>query len=157
KILDFGLAQFAQGCRAASGLTPERAVLGTPAYLAPEQARDPRTADARADLYSLGCTLYHLLTGRPPFPPRSVLQLLLDHQGRRPRPLSDFRGDLPEGLERVVDRLLAKDPARRFQSAAEVAEALTPYAAGDTPAAAVLGGGAGESLPGPAEAPARGA
>src|SRR5262245_20239543 len=65
KILDFGLAQLAEECRA--GLTPDGALIGTPEYLAPEQARDPGAADVRADLYSLGCTLYHLIAGAPPF------------------------------------------------------------------------------------------
>jgi hypothetical protein len=134
KVLDFGLAQLAQECQSSPGLTPEGAVLGTPGYLAPEQARQPDAADVRADLYSLGCTLYHLLAGRPPFLGGGVLQQLLAHQERAPRPLSAFRGDIPETLVRVVERLLAKDPADRFQSPADLAQALALLAAGGTPA-----------------------
>jgi hypothetical protein len=134
KVLDFGLAQLAQEYQADSGLTPEGAVVGTPGYLAPEQARDPSAADVRADLYGLGCTLYHLLAGRPPFVGGGALQQLLAHQARAPRPLSAFRDDIPPELARVVERLLAKAPADRFQSPAELALALAPFATGDAPA-----------------------
>jgi serine/threonine protein kinase len=134
KILDFGLAQLVQECQA--GLTPEGAVVGTPGYLAPEQARDPGAVDIRADLYSLGCTLYHLLAGRPPFLGGGVVQQLLAHQDRTPRPLSSFRGDLPETLIGIVQRLLAKDPAARFQSPAQLAQALKPFLTAETPAPA---------------------
>jgi hypothetical protein len=131
KVLDFGLAQVVREYQAADGLTPEGALLGTPGYLAPEQARDPRAADIRADLYSLGCTLYHLLAGRPPFPADSLLQQLLDHQDRTPRPLAEVRPDVPPELARVVARLLAKEPGRRFPSPAALAAALEPFAAGE--------------------------
>jgi predicted Ser/Thr protein kinase len=143
KILDFGLAQFAQEGLAGPGLTPEGVVVGTPGYLAPEQARDPGTADVRADLYSLGCTLYHLLAGRPPFLGGGPLQQLLAHQDRTPRPLAEFRGDLPDALVRIVDRLLAKDPADRFPSPAQLAEALAPFITGETPGRAPTRAGSG--------------
>src|SRR5205085_8100164 len=79
KVADFGLARLVGGAEpAAAGSAP--VVLGTPQYMAPEQARDPNRADTRADLYSLGCTLYFLLAGRPPFPGATHLQTLLDHQ-----------------------------------------------------------------------------
>jgi hypothetical protein len=126
KILDFGLAQLA---REQGALTPQGTLLGTPAYLAPEQARDPHTSDIRADLYSLGCTLYHLLAGRPPFPEGTVLQQLLAHQDRTPPPLTSLRPDVPAALARTVERLLAKDPTGRPQTPAELAEALAPFAA----------------------------
>jgi hypothetical protein len=128
KILDFGLARLRPELQIDRGLTPAGAVVGTPTYLAPEQARDPGAADARADLYSLGCTLYHLLAGRPPFAEGTALQQLLAHQDRAPRPVTEYRPDVPEGLARLVERLLAKDPRRRCQTAAEVVEALAPFA-----------------------------
>jgi serine/threonine protein kinase len=132
KILDFGLAQLVHEGQTLSGLTPEGTLVGTPDYLAPEQARDPGSADIRADLYSLGCTLYHLLAGRPPFAGGGILQQLLAHQDRAPRPLSAFRGDLPEELVRIVQRLLAKDPADRFESPGQLAQALTPFLSKET-------------------------
>jgi tRNA A-37 threonylcarbamoyl transferase component Bud32 len=139
KILDFGLARLRPELRADDGLTPAGVVVGTPAYLAPEQARDPGSADARSDLYSLGCTLYHLLAGRPPFAEGTHLQQLLAHQDRAPEPLSAVRSDVPEALSRLVERLLAKEPARRCQTAAEVIEALTAFT--DPAAAGLLVGG----------------
>jgi serine/threonine protein kinase len=134
KILDFGLAQLVHEGQTGAGLTPEGTLVGTPGYLAPEQARDPGSADIRADLYSLGCTLYHLLTGRPPFVGGGVLQQLLAHQDRAPRPLATFRDDLPENLIRIVERLLAKEPAGRFESPAQLAQALTPFVGEETAA-----------------------
>jgi hypothetical protein len=128
KILDFGLARLHPGLHTGEALTPAGAVVGTPLYVAPEQARDPGGADARADLYSLGCTLYHLLAGCPPFPEGTALQQLLAHQDRAPRPLTAYRADVPEELGRLVERLLAKEPERRYQTAADVADALVPFA-----------------------------
>jgi serine/threonine protein kinase len=125
KILDFGLARFASEQAGRAG-TPSGAVVGTPEYIAPEQARDPRSADARADIYSLGCTWYYLLTGRPPFSGGTVLQQLLAHQEQAPPPLADFRPDVPRETQAVLLRLLAKDPADRFQSADELLRALGP-------------------------------
>jgi hypothetical protein len=138
KILDFGLAQFGRQTQDRPALTPVGVVVGTPAYLAPEQARDPHGADIRADLYSLGCTLYHLLAGQPPFLARTLLQQVLAHQDQAPRPLSELRADVPPALARLVERLLAKDPSQRLQTPAELAEALAPFA---------LGGGRGEGAP----------
>ena len=148
KILDFGLARF---CRETSGgsLTAPGVVLGTPEYVAPEQALDARQADLRADLYSLGCTLYFLLAGRPPFPEGSVLQKLMAHQQRTPPPLADLRPDVPAELVQIVERLMAKDPAQRYQTAAEIVELLAAFAASDTtpPVAAPRGlqGGAADT------------
>jgi WD40 repeat protein len=128
KILDFGLARFASEREGGGPLTQDGAVVGTPDYMAPEQALNSRQADIRADLYSLGCTLYHLLAGRPPFPEGSALHKLMAHQNQTPPPLTRLRSDVPAGLERVVERLLAKDPGRRYQTPAEVADALAPFA-----------------------------
>jgi hypothetical protein len=132
KVLDFGLARFV---RANSGgsLTAPGVVLGTPDYLAPEQALDASHADIRSDIYSLGCTLYFLLAARPPFLDGSVLQKLMAHQERRPRPLGELRDDVPVELLAVLERTMAKDPARRYQTPAEVTERLEPFISGDMP------------------------
>jgi hypothetical protein len=126
KISDFGLARISGALAPAPTTTPVGVVVGTPAYVAPEQARDPQTADIRADLYSLGCTWYELLTGRPPFPGGTVLQQLLAHQEQAPTPVTRLRPDVPREVVPVLERLLAKDPARRFQTPAELLAALAP-------------------------------
>src|SRR5262249_21344940 len=110
----------------------------TPAYVAPEQATDARQADSRADIYSLGCTLYHLLTGRPPFEEDTAVLLVLAHLGKEPPPVHELRPEVPAELSAVVTRMLAKDPAQRFQKPAEVAQALAPFCKpGSKPPAAV--------------------
>jgi len=126
KILDFGLARLGGALAPASAATPTGVIVGTPAYIAPEQARDPQTADIRADLYSLGCTWYELLAGRPPFAGGTVLQQLLAHQEQAPPPVTRFRPDVPRDVPPILDRLLAKDPAKRFQTPAELLAALEP-------------------------------
>src|SRR4051794_21208686 len=113
KVLDFGLARFA-GDAAAAGRTETGCVMGTPDYMAPEQALSTRRADGRADLYSLGCTLYFLLTGRPPFPGESITEKLLHHQQTQPRPVETLRPDVPPGLAAVVRTMMAKRPDDRF-------------------------------------------
>jgi uncharacterized protein (TIGR03067 family) len=148
KILDFGLARFASEAALpgallaeppagpttpAASLTQTGTVVGTPDYIAPEQARDAHAADIRADLYSLGCTLYDLLTGRAPFPEGTAVEKVRAHLERAPRPLTELRGDVPAALARVVAKLLAKDPARRYQTPAEVAAALAPFAGSERP------------------------
>ncbi len=134
KILDFGLARFAsersRGDPAAEsqrGLTQTGAIMGTPDYMAPEQATDARRADIRADIYSLGCTLFHLLAGEPPFPDGGALQKVVQHLEKAPRSLSDVRAEVSRELAAVVARMLAKDPAKRYQTPAEVAKALAPF------------------------------
>jgi serine/threonine protein kinase len=104
-------------------------VFGTADYVAPEQARDSHSADIRADVYALGCTLYHFLAGRPPFPDGGIPEKLLAHQTRRPTPLAQLC-TLPDGLAEVVERMMAKDPADRYQTPGEVAAALEPYSRG---------------------------
>jgi hypothetical protein len=139
KVLDFGLAKLASERRAGTGLTASGAYMGTPDYSAPEQATDARKADIRADVYSLGCTLYCLLAGRPPFQEETPVLAILAHLEKQPRPLPELRPDVPAALWAVVARLLAKDPGRRYQTPAEVARALAPFAraggkAGQVPA-----------------------
>lgn len=126
KVLDFGLTGVASGEIVAAngdGLTGAGMVVGTPAYIAPEQIVDPHSADARADIYGLGCTLYHLLSGRPPVSDGSIAEILALQQTREPEPIPG----LPEHLARVLMKMLAKRPEERFQSADEVVEALQPF------------------------------
>ncbi len=134
KILDFGLARFASEVGSHAGMTADGMILGSADYIAPEQIDDPHAADIRADVYSLGCTLYFLLAGFPPFPDRSLIQKLMAHSKRTPRPLPELRADVPPALAQVVERMMAKDPARRFQTPDEAVQALAPFA--DTRAAA---------------------
>jgi hypothetical protein len=127
KILDFGLAKLVSENRGQTALTAMNAYMGTPDYSAPEQATDARTADIRADIYSLGCTLYCLLAGRPPFQEETAVQTILAHLEKEPLPLPQLRPDVAPELWAVVARMLAKDPAQRFQKPAEVAQALLPF------------------------------
>jgi serine/threonine-protein kinase len=127
KILDLGLARLPKQVPGVQTnlLTPTRAMMmGTPDYLAPEQACNFHSADVRADIYSLGCTFFYLLTGQPPFPGGTLAEKLLRHQSADLPPLTLFRGDLPPQLSPVLQRMLAKRPADRFANPAEVAGAL---------------------------------
>ncbi len=102
-------------------------ILGTADYIAPEQVGEARNADHRADMYSLGCTLYFLLSGQPPFPHLSTLEKLLAHQQQEPERLERLRRDLPAGLAEVVARMMARDPTQRYQSMTEVIAVLRPF------------------------------
>jgi serine/threonine-protein kinase len=144
KILDMGLARLIQP--APSSRTRNLTVLGgtawtmgTPDYLAPEQAIEFHKADIRADIYSLGCTLFFLLTGRPPFE-GTLPEKLMKHQQVEPEPLEKVRPDAPPELGPVLARLLAKLPAERYQTPAEVAAALEEVLAA-LPAPAADSGG----------------
>ena len=127
KVLDFGLAKAKREGEAATDLTGEGAMMGTPAYMAPEQARDAASADIRADIYSLGCTLYFLLTGAPPFTGRSLFEILQAHVSTEATPLNQVRAEAPAELAAVVAKMMAKDPARRYQKPIEAAQALAPF------------------------------
>jgi hypothetical protein len=127
KILDFGLTRLAGEGTRLGGLTQLDTVMGTPEYIAPEQATDARHADIRADIYSLGCTLYCLLAGRVPFQEDTALQTILAHLEQEPPPLRTLRSEVPPALAAVVERMMAKDPAQRYQTPAEVADALLPF------------------------------
>lgn len=124
KILDFGLATLTNPQPGDGGLTGANIVLGTPDYIAPEQAEGSRNADVRSDVYSLGCTLYHLLTGQVPYPGESVLKKLDGHRGGEPTPLTRLRPEVPRELAGVVAKMMEKDPQRRYQTPTEVAVAL---------------------------------
>jgi serine/threonine protein kinase len=127
KLLDFGLARFLSESPSQGGLTRQGALMGTPDYIAPEQSEDPHKADIRADIYSLGCTLYCLLAGQPPFPGGTLIQKVLAHLERTPEPLQQLRPDVPAALEQEVARMMAKRPEQRYQTPAEVIQALAVY------------------------------
>jgi len=124
KITDFGLARMVDDV----GLTQAGVVAGTPEYMAPEQARG-EAVDHRADLFSLGSVLYAMCTGMPPFRGSSAVAVLRRVSDEEPKPVRPLNPDVPAWLEAVITRLMAKDPADRFQSAAEVAALLEGYLA----------------------------
>jgi serine/threonine protein kinase len=134
KVMDIGLgkALFDEGEPAPAGnmqLTNEGSLLGTPDYMAPEQARSVQTADIRADVYALGCTLYHALAGQVPFPETSVVRLLMRHATEAPRPLAQLNPAVPPGLQQIVEWMMAKDPARRYPTPERAAQALQVFLA----------------------------
>jgi len=130
KILDLGLARFSgEGDDHSLTVAHDEKVLGTADYLAPEQALDSHKVDARADLYSLGCTLYFLLTASPPFTEGTLAQRLMAHQTKVPPPLGEKRPDVPTSLAAIVMKMMAKRPEDRYQSAAEVSEVLAGWLA----------------------------
>jgi WD40 repeat protein len=126
KLLDLGLARLGASGEddAATSLTDTGLLMGTPDYVAPEQILDSKRVDIRADLYSLGCTLYHLLTGRPPFAGGTAGQKLIQHQMVEPPAIATLRPEVPATLVAVVQKLMAKRPEDRYQSPAEVAAVL---------------------------------
>lgn len=138
KILDIGLGRELFDEDVPEGqletqLTQEGAVLGTPDYLAPEQAKDARSVDIRADIYSVGCVLYHCIAGRPPFSDTNIMTQMVKHATEKPAPLSTFVENPPPGFQQVMDRFLAKSPGDRFQTPAEASAALKPFATDGSP------------------------
>ncbi len=127
KVLDLGLARFTDEERASLTVTYDENVLGTADYLAPEQALNSHTVDARADIYSLGCSLYYLLTGHPPFSEGTLPQRLMMHQKHPPPSIYDDRPDAPEDLVEICMRMMAKRCEKRYQTALEVARALANW------------------------------
>jgi serine/threonine-protein kinase len=115
KLVDMGLARrFERG--GDNGLTQSGMTLGTFDYISPEQARDPRDVDVRSDLYSLGCTMFQMLTGRPPFPGGTVLQKLIQHQEELPPDVRTLNPQVPAELAGIIVKLMAKDRDRRYQA-----------------------------------------
>jgi serine/threonine protein kinase len=135
KILDLGLARLSDTTpREGVTLTGTGSIVGTPEFMAPEQAVDARTVDERADIYSLGCTLHFMLTGRPPYEAESVFERLMAHRDRPIPSLCARRKDAPDRLDRLFQRMLAKDAHERPATVAAVAAELEAIAA--SPAAA---------------------
>jgi serine/threonine-protein kinase len=128
KLLDFGLAKPLTNV-AGTAITLEGTITGSPLFMSPEQATGDGEADARSDIYSLGAVAYYLLTGVPPFDSDRPLQVILAHARDEPRPPSDHNPAVPEDVEHVVLQCLDKDPDRRFQSAANLQQALGECAA----------------------------
>jgi serine/threonine-protein kinase len=132
KILDFGVARLREfgpdgEPMKMKTLTQEGCVVGTPEFMSPEQACDSRTVDIRSDIYSLGCTFYFLLTGRPPFSANTALETMVQHL-KRPLPrVDELRPGLAPGLTEIVHKMLAKAADERYQTPAELAEALLPW------------------------------
>ncbi len=134
KILDMGMALLAHRPDDPDSprWTLKGTIMGTPDFLAPEQAVDSRQVDIRADLYSLGCTLYFLLTSRPPFAEFPLIKKLMMHQIAKPRPILELQPDVPREVEQIINKLMAKLPEGRFQTPQEVAEALAPFAGSES-------------------------
>ena len=124
KLADLGLAiNLAEEDR----VTREGATVGTFDYVAPEQARHSHSADIRSDIYSLGCTLYHMISGQVPFPTPSLPEKLFAHQAMDPTPLDKLVPGLSEGLAEVVGRMMRKSPEERYASPFLVVQALEPF------------------------------
>jgi serine/threonine protein kinase len=156
KLLDLGLARMYESGEPgtnSSAVTQDGAFIGTPDFIAPEQAQNPRGADIRADLYSLGCTFYYLLAGQVPFPGGTLLDKLDGHRWSEPAGLDRLRRDVPAGVIAVLRKMTAKRPEERYQTPAEVAEDLDPFVrTGSSPdipllhiGSTVTGSSAGES------------
>jgi serine/threonine protein kinase len=129
KLLDMGLAKLTEDDQASLTMANEENVLGTADYLAPEQALNSHEADSRSDIYSLGCTLYFLLTGNPPFPEGSISERLLKHQTARPDSIFKARPDAPPSLVEFCESMMSKKPIDRPQTAGDVARILKDWLA----------------------------
>lgn len=132
KILDIGLGRAFFDENSPTGgedvqLTAEGAILGSPEYMAPEQARDAHASDIRADVYSLGCVLYHTLTGQTPFPDKNPLQQVVRHATQTPKPLRELNPAVPDGLQQIANWMMAKDPAKRYPTPERAAQALQVF------------------------------
>jgi serine/threonine-protein kinase len=127
RIVDMGLARL-HHLADDRDLTVSGMTLGTFDYISPEQARDPRAADVRSDLYSLGCTVFFMLVGRAPFADGTMVQKLLQHQQAKPPALDQLRSDVPRRFAEIVERLMAKDPLDRYQRPAVLVADLVAFA-----------------------------
>lgn len=127
RVVDMGLARLHQ-VAGNDDLTMSGMTLGTFDYISPEQARDPRAADVRSDLYSLGCTMFFMLVGHAPFAEGTMVQKLLQHQQAEPPSIDELRPDAPRRLSAIIERLMAKDPLDRYQRPAILAADLVACA-----------------------------
>ena len=138
KILDIGIGRavvdFNSSATHDLPLTQEGSLLGTPDYLAPEQARDARSVTIAADIYSAGCVLYHLLAGRPPFKANNAMEMMMMHYSDFPEPLADVAKGVPKELQAIFDKMTAKKPADRYTEPKQAADALTRLLPSETPA-----------------------
>lgn len=130
KILDMGLARFSDNEKASLTEDHDEKVFGTADYLSPEQALNSHDVDTRADIYSLGCTMYFALVGHAPFPNGTLAQRIAQHQSAVPTPIRQLRADCPEFLATVCDQMMQKQAQDRIQTAAEVHQKLTRWLAG---------------------------
>jgi len=127
KVLDLGLARVPEHMSPSISLLCQDRLLGTPDYMPPEQILDCHGVDARADIYGLGCTLYYLLSGGPPFTGKTLMERLLKHQSTEAQSLHERRPEVPLELSRVCAKMMAKQPSDRYQSMGEVRAALAPW------------------------------
>ena len=133
KILDLGLALAVDEELPADKMIVggQGYVVGTMDYIAPEQVEDPTQVDFRADLYAIGCSLYFALTGQPPFPGGTSQQKMKRHTSEIAEPVSEMNPTIPVAFARIVEKLMAKDPARRYRSAEQLRDVLLPWVEGD--------------------------
>jgi eukaryotic-like serine/threonine-protein kinase len=124
KLIDMGLARLRHMEPASEETASNVVTLGTFDYIAPEQARDPQSADLRSDIYSLGCTFYFMLTGRPPYSARTASQKLQKHCGDPPPDVRRTRADLPKEVNSILQKMMAKNPDNRYQDAEELTSDL---------------------------------
>ncbi|TWU05720.1 serine/threonine protein kinase [Stieleria varia] len=129
RLLDMGLALVGANDDESLTVANNENVLGTADYLAPEQALNSHSVDHRADLYALGCTMYFLLTGQPPFNEGTLAQRIAKHQSEMPKPIRQIRADCPGELEGICVKMMQKDPAYRYQTGSDIAEVLERYVA----------------------------
>lgn len=129
KLLDMGLARFVSETQEEGALTRVGQTIGTPDYIAPEAAENFKNADIRADIFSLGCALFRLLTGKLPYVGENTMEKLLARATRDAPAPSSLRPEIPAALDQIVAKMLARDPAARFQTPDEVVQALAPFAA----------------------------
>ena len=130
KILDLGLARLSDigdGDLTTSQLTPDGATMGSVDYMSPEQGEDSHTVDIRSDIYSLGCSMYFLFSGKVPFPVTQAARKLAAHRQAAPPAIELLRPDVPPQLPSVLCKMMAKRPQDRYQTPGEVAVALTPF------------------------------
>jgi serine/threonine-protein kinase len=130
KVLDFGISKtsdLAKSMGSDDGVTKTKALLGSPSYMAPEQFKNARGVDHRADIWSLGVILYKLLTNQKPFQGETPFELFEAVTQHTPQSLRSYRAEIPEGLEQAIFKCFARDPAQRFQNCAELAMALAPF------------------------------